>query len=288
MTISSTTRKSGPYTGDGVTTSFAITPFTFFSDSTLIRVTKKTIADDTDHGTVLTNPTHYSVSGSNVIMVTAPTALEEILIELIMPQTQLYDYIDGGVFPQSDHETNLDRIIRTIQMLSDIVKRAPKVSPFSTYTDLKIPTPVSGYVLSWKSDLSGLENVVTTGDIQNAASYAASALSSKNSASTSASASASSAAAAAASAAAAAASGALIGSPLQEAPTGTINGSNRNFSLSQTPNNVNAFHVYVDGALLDQSEYQLVARALTLNVAPNGDDATTGEPGQKVWCSYRY
>lgn len=69
MTVT-TTAPLIQYAGNGSTTVFSI-PFTFDTDS---EVSVSLITDSTNAITTQTDPTHYSISGSNVTMVTAPAS----------------------------------------------------------------------------------------------------------------------------------------------------------------------------------------------------------------------
>lgn len=269
--ISGTTRSSGPYAGNGVQTSFPIT-FDFFDDVTLIRVLEKVTSDDEDHGTALTYTTHFTVVGTNVVAVTAPAAGKEWIIELNMPFTQLYEYISGGVFPQADHETNLDRIYRTIQQILDMVERAPLVSAFETIRNLKLPVPRDGYTLVGNEDEDGWREGPTEGQIEDAESFATaaknyrdSALNYANDSSSSASDAEDSATAAAASAAAAAASVASVGSAKAEVVVGVYAAGNTTFTLGQTPTSIQAVMFFLSKAIqIPTTDFSLAANVVTV------------------------
>jgi hypothetical protein len=56
---------------------------------------------------------------------------------------------------------------------------------------------------------------------------------------------------------------------IQQTPTGTINGSNVSFTLSNTPAIAATVVVYVDGAIQIQStDYTLTTNTITFTVAP--------------------
>jgi hypothetical protein len=64
--------------------------------------------------------------------------------------------------------------------------------------------------------------------------------------------------------------GKLLGSLfIQETPSGTVNGSNLNFTLSFTPHSQGAVMVFVDGLLKDQgTEYSLTGVTVAFATAP--------------------
>lgn len=290
--ISGTTRTSGPYTGNGVQTSFPIT-FDFFDDDSLVRVKEKVIADEEDFGTVLVNPTSYTVVGSNVIAVVAPAATKQWIVELNMPQTQEYEYIPGGVFPQSDHETNLDRIMRTIQQISQDAARAPKTNIFGGSNNLKMPEPEDGVLIGGNEDEDGFIGLISVGDIQAAQQYAADAesaaeaaaaheaaaeLAETNAETAEAAAEAAQAAAEAAAAAAAAAAGIPF---VDTGVTGALNGVNTTFTLQHSPIASTCFLVQGNLILVEGVHFTRVGAVCTITAgAPEAD--------QPIYGIYRY
>lgn len=73
---------------------------------------------------------------------------------------------------------------------------------------------------------------------------------------------------------------AIVGAPVfkQEIPTGTINGSNKLFTLSQTPLNTQSLLVMVDDLVLTNAEFSVVNMVVNLVTAP--------APGQSVYAYY--
>ena len=69
------------------------------------------------------------------------------------------------------------------------------------------------------------------------------------------------------------------GFPFQEVPTGLINNSNQSFELSIAPNNSASLSLYLDGLILDNSQYSLSGTTITLiGVVPNF--------GQELYATY--
>ena len=64
----------------------------------------------------------------------------------------------------------------------------------------------------------------------------------------------------------------------QEIPTGTVNGSNTNFTTSLTPINQDSTFLYLDSLIVPINEWSLVGSTITFNTAP--------VTGQKVYCAY--
>ena len=129
MTISSSTTKNGPYSGNGATTVFAY-DFRILDQSALRVILTDSSGVETDQ----TITTHYTVSGvgvadgGNVTMVTAPASGETLTIVLNQPMTQTSDYETEGEFDLDTVEDDLDRsALRdlTLQGLIDRVLQAP-------------------------------------------------------------------------------------------------------------------------------------------------------------------
>lgn len=75
--------------------------------------------------------------------------------------------------------------------------------------------------------------------------------------------------------------GGAAGTEIQETPTGLVNNANTTFTLSQTPNSVGGFKLYLDGLLLDlTTHYTRVGTTVTMVTAPNF--------GQSLRANYRY
>lgn len=133
MTVSSETAKSGPYTGNGVTTVFAY-GFKIFADADL-RVIK---TDTAGAETTLTLTTHYTVSGAgeasggNVTLLSAPANGEKITILRDMTFTQTTDLRNQGGFYPEVHERVFDRLVMQTQQLKEELDRAVKVDASST------------------------------------------------------------------------------------------------------------------------------------------------------------
>lgn len=127
MTISSSTRKAGPFSGNGVTTAF---PFTFkvFAASD-IRVVK-TSALNVE--TTLTLTTHYTVSlnadqdndpGGTVTYASLATGTKLTIVGALS-ELQPTDITNGGGFFPRVIENALDRMVVYVQQLREVVNRA--------------------------------------------------------------------------------------------------------------------------------------------------------------------
>ncbi len=158
MTVSSTVQKIR-YSGNGVTTTFAA-PGSFVSSSTTpleVYLRDETDADAiTD--TLQTISTHYSISGTNVVMVTAPASDEKLIIRVIIPLTQTIDFGTSDPFPADDNESGLDRILRMVQQLYEMIRRSPKFTTGSATVDINMPEPSASELLGWNTGATAITN----------------------------------------------------------------------------------------------------------------------------------
>ena len=138
MTINSSTRIAGPYTGNGSTTAF---PFSFkvftTADVTVVRTNlsgvESTLTLGTDY-TVSLNANQNSNPGGTVTMLTAPASGFLITLTSSLGYTQTLDLTNQGGFYPSVINDALDRATIQIQQLNEQVGRAAKVN-ISSGTD---------------------------------------------------------------------------------------------------------------------------------------------------------
>lgn len=267
------------YNGNGSTTQFAI-PFSFEANDEVEVI----LVSSSDVETAQTYTTHYTISGSNVVMNSAPASGAKLLIRMDVDLDQETDLSDQAALLPSTIEAELDEIVAQIQMLNERINRCITLPKSSAHTLIDMPrtfTGKEGYVPSVNSDEDGFEFTTTVGDISSAVTYAANAASSASSAASSATSAASSATSAASSATAAAASAASVGTEIQETLIGSVNGSNVTFTTSQTPASAGTFKLYRSGILLIVgTHYTRSGSTVTMTVAP--------ESPQVIHANYRY
>lgn len=117
-----TTQTTTAY-GNGSTTNFTIS--FDFRDNTEVAVV---LYDTSTTPTTITPLTYgsgagkFTISGGNpgttVVMGTAPTTTQYLIITRTIPYTQPVNYDDAAAFPSSDHEDEMDKIVMMIQDLS--------------------------------------------------------------------------------------------------------------------------------------------------------------------------
>lgn len=137
MTISSATRKAGPYNGNNVTTSF---PFTFkvFSDSDVLVVktdaagAEATLALATDY-TVILNADQNASPGGSVDLPAALASTYKLTISSALSALQPVSLTNTGGFYPEVLNTALDRLTILLQQVSEQASRAVK-TPISSST----------------------------------------------------------------------------------------------------------------------------------------------------------
>ena len=178
MTISSSTSKSGPYSGNGVTTVFART--FYIRDADHLKVYETTAGVTTEVTTGITKDGIDADSG-NVTFVTAPSTGTEITLLLEVPLTQETDYSAQGKVSPEQAEDDFDLGVQQVQQVSEkqgrslqipvtevsignlpaLAVRAGKFSAYDASGDpiaaSGIPSvPVSTYMAAFLDDTSAL------------------------------------------------------------------------------------------------------------------------------------
>lgn len=277
MTVSSTTRKAGPYSGNGVTTVFAV-PFKFLAED-LLEVVQTVTATGVE--TILTETTHYTrtgagnPSGGSVTILTAPPTGQTITIFGKLTPEQDLDYVENDPFPAASHEEALDKLTMLVQQDIATLARAIKLPKSTTLSDVTLPAPVAGRAIKWNAAANGLEN--TSSDIDASVTAAAASASAAATSATNAATSATNAAASAVSAAASAA--ALSGTSTTSVAIGTgsksfTTQSGKQFAegafllITSDANEAN----YMHGQVTSYS-----GTALTVNVTNTGGSGTLAD-----------
>jgi len=147
------------YSGNGSNLTFAI-PFDVLYDSDLetqvyIRDTSGTPVTQT----LKTLTSHYTIVGSNVVFVTAPSATDRVVIARSLTLEQALDLQNNADFVPETLETHLDRIVGMIQQLDERIARAPVMQITEQVTDpISLAEPEFGTYLGWNAAGTGLEN----------------------------------------------------------------------------------------------------------------------------------
>jgi hypothetical protein len=166
MTISSETRRAGPYAGNGSTTAFAFA-FKVFTTAE-VQVTRTASGVDT----LLTLTTHYTVTlnsnqnlnpGGTVTMLTAPAVGQSITITSNVLNLQPTAVANLGAFYPEVINDSLDRATIQIQQLDERLDRALVVPVSSSGINTVLPVPQSNALIGWNSGATALQNVNGTG-----------------------------------------------------------------------------------------------------------------------------
>lgn len=207
MTISSETRKAGPFPGNGVTTAF---PFAFkvfvaadvsATLTTLATGAQTTLTLNTDYTLSLNADQNANPGGTvtyNPGSVPMPST-QTLTLGSVVTKTQGTHITNGGAFLPNNIEDMVDRAVINVQQSSEKIDRSIKFPIVDVPLTVELPTAAIRANKGMKFDANG--NVTIT--VNDADSAASSAAASASAAATSATASAGSATAAAGSASAA-------------------------------------------------------------------------------------
>ena len=186
MTVS-TVQYEVSYTGNGVTTAFAV-PYPFFGEDELI-VTERVIATGVETVKVLN--TDYTVTGGDgstgtVTAAAAPAGTKQWIITRSTKRTQLTDYQSNDPFPAESHEDALDRLamvnIEQDAGQADLLSRAIQI-PEGETTDVILPAADDRALKAVIFDADGNVTVSADNYEDQAAAAAASAAAAAGSAS---------------------------------------------------------------------------------------------------------
>lgn len=168
MTVPSTARRAGPFTGTGALVSY---PFTFrvFTGADIAVTTADTDGVETigvldsdflvtlnaDQDATPGGSVRYAVAG----VATALPANYVLAITGNRDYAQEADLPQGGAFNARAVEDALDSLEMQIQQIRDSVSRAVQLSVLSPIgTEVMLPIPLAAAVIGWNGDGTGLQN----------------------------------------------------------------------------------------------------------------------------------
>lgn len=134
MTVASSTDRA-TFPGNDATTVFPL-PFRFFANSD---IQASLVTNATGVLTPLTLGTHYTLSGAGepevdgnatgkLTMLTAPTALQSLFVQRVLPLTQPTDIVNQGRFFPEIHENVFDRLTMIAQQVGGEAEGAIRVA----------------------------------------------------------------------------------------------------------------------------------------------------------------
>lgn len=163
MTTPSTTRRAGPFNGNGLTTNF---PFYFkiFEDTDIA----VTLADADGVETTLALTTDYTVTinadqdvspGGLIVAITAPATGETLVIVGDLDYDQQADLPNGGNFNPTVIENALDRLTMQVQQLAELVGRSLRLQVTDADADPELPVPSANDIIGWDASATALVNI---------------------------------------------------------------------------------------------------------------------------------
>lgn len=177
MTVPATSRRAGPYSGNGSTTSFSFSFKTFAAGD--LQVTKTSA---TGIETVLVLNSGYSVTlnsdqdaspGGSITYPISGTPLisgEKLTIVSALDYEQTTDLLGGGAFNARTIEDTFDRTVIQIQQLEERADRAMTL-PVSATASTVLPVPQRNEIIAWNDSANALVNIDAT-DLVSIAAYA--------------------------------------------------------------------------------------------------------------------
>jgi hypothetical protein len=162
LTISSTTRKAGPFTGTGAQVAFSFA-YKVFSAADVL-VVQAVTATGVETTKVLT--TDYSVTlnadqnanpGGTVTMLVAPPVGTTLTLASRVDNLQPTDLTNAGGFYPSVINAALDRCVIQIQQLAEKLGRTLSIS-ISSSSSGQLPAPVALALLGWNSTATAIQN----------------------------------------------------------------------------------------------------------------------------------
>lgn len=147
MTVAATTRKAGPYTGNGATTAFPFGFKVFAASEVVVTQTdlagaETTLALTTNY-TVALNADQDANPGGTVNMLVAPANGYLLTLTSNVALSQSVTLTNGGSFYPSVISAALDRVTILAQQLAEQVGRAVKVSVSSSSTPDQIISSIN-------------------------------------------------------------------------------------------------------------------------------------------------
>lgn len=168
MTVPATSRRAGPFLGNGSTTAF---PFTFkTTDATEVQVVKlvsgieTALVKDSDY-TVTLNVDQDATPGGTITypIVGDPLATGETLtIAGQVPYSQDTDLPTGGKYAAQVVENALDRIVAQVQQLAEENERSLRLPLSSASASTELPAPEANKFIGWNETADALQNIDPT------------------------------------------------------------------------------------------------------------------------------
>ncbi len=164
MTVQ-TAQSQQNYDGNGVTTSFGV-PFRFLANShifvSLQPVDRTLPVIPWIEGSDYTLTGARNQNGGTITATVAPGAGTILIIQRIVPLTQLIDYRANDPFPEESAENGLDQLTMAVQQVSNDVANSFRLPSYITGVSTLLPPPLPQSPLVWAADGLSLQNGSTT------------------------------------------------------------------------------------------------------------------------------
>lgn len=164
MPISSTSRKAGPFYGNGAATTFTF-DFKIFEPSEL-RVVRFSSALGVDLDlvagvdySITLNPDQDEAPGGEVILAVAPAIGDRVVLLSDVPDLQPMDLTNQGGFYPDLLNGGLDRSTIQVQQLREEMGRAIKLPPTAEDGEYVLPLPQGNKLLAWGQDGKTITNL---------------------------------------------------------------------------------------------------------------------------------
>lgn len=165
MTVPSTPRRAGPYTGNGSNTIFPFHFKVFAATDIKVLVFAGDASTTLQHGsqyTVTLNGNQDVTPGGFITTIDEPLWQQHKLVIVgNLPYDQTTDLPPGGNFSAAVHENSFDRMVMQIQQLAERSLRQPIMRESTNVNDFDIvfPAPQPDHLIGWNHLGNGFRNI---------------------------------------------------------------------------------------------------------------------------------
>ena len=162
MTVPATTRRAGPFNGNGSTTAFPFTFKVFSQDDIQVHTSFAGVETSLTlgvHYTVAINVDQDAAPGGEVTMLVPPATDVLLVVVGNLPYDQTLDLPSGGNFSPRAIENALDRGSIQIQQLAERQDRTLTLPATASGASTTLPAPLSNALIGWNGAATGLANI---------------------------------------------------------------------------------------------------------------------------------
>jgi hypothetical protein len=169
MTVPATTRRAGPFNGNGSATSFPFTFKVFSKEDIQVELTDTaavitTLVLDSDYSVAVNSDQDASPGGTVTYPISgSPLVLGAKLVVLgALENEQTTDLPAGGAYRAKVVEDALDRTVIQVQQLAELQGRALTLPASAATADTTLPAPESDKLIGWNTAANALINLDPT------------------------------------------------------------------------------------------------------------------------------